>query len=235
MWYAPFYQPKVQKELEEVGSPHSLVGATVVTQKVTRSGHPSARKPLVVAPSLAKIVVGRGEVTFTHHSVQQSEVDCHLPHELTDMEDKCATSMVPLRHTALTEHSTVMFHGFSPTKKYSHGKKTIQLYTGQLPQVSSGPSIQLAPVTEDLSGPECVVRLTITAAPEAGDEQDLVGEDTAEDIPLPHPRDAEGTRKSHNAVTSRHRRRYRQLNGHKSGRFALTFACLKWCMNSTLP
>uniref|UniRef100_A0A0P4W0T3 C2H2-type domain-containing protein n=1 Tax=Scylla olivacea TaxID=85551 RepID=A0A0P4W0T3_SCYOL len=217
VWYAPFYQPKVQKELEELGSPHSLLGTAVVTQKVIPSGQPPARKNLVVAPSLARIVVGQGEVTFTHHSVPQSDSDCHITHELTDVDGKCATNVVTLRHTAVTELSTVMLHDFSPTKKYSQGKNTIQLCTSQPSQVSSESSIQLAPVREDATGPECVVRLTITAASEAGEEHALMGEDTAEDVPLPLPSDAEGSGKIHSTVAPRHKKKNRQLNGHQSG------------------
>ena len=231
VWYAPFYQPKIQKELEEVGSPHSLVGAAAVTQKVIRSGQPTARKPFVVAPSLARIVVGRGEVTFTHHSLQQSETDSHLTHELTDMKDKCATNMMTVRHAAAAELSTVILQGLVPPKKISNGKKIIQFYTGQ---VSSGPSIQLAPVREDSPGPECVVRLTITAASEAGEEHGLMGEDTSEEMPPLPPNDAEGTRKTHTSTASCHRRRYRQLNGHRSGRVALTLKCLGLCLKSIL-
>ncbi|XP_045114467.1 PR domain zinc finger protein 15-like isoform X2 [Portunus trituberculatus] len=215
VWYAPFYQPRIQKELEEVGSPHSLVGTAVVTQKVIPSGQPPARKKLVVAPSLARIVVGQGEVTFTHYSVQHNESDCHLTHELTDVDGKCDTN-VTQGHAAITELPTLMLHDFPP-KKYLQGKKTVQLCTNQPPQVSSGSSIQLAAVREDSTGPECVVRLTITAASEADEEQALMGDDTVEDMPLPLPSDIEGSGKLHSTVAPRHRKKYRKLNGHRSG------------------
>ncbi|KAG0723137.1 Zinc finger protein 26 [Chionoecetes opilio] len=220
VWYAPFYQPKVQKELEEVGSPHSLVGASVVIRRLSHRGQPSARKPEVAAPSLARIVVGQGKVTFTHHSVHPSDGDDQAYCEVTDIEDKCAANTVALRHSALPEpSSSVMLQGFVPSKKYSHGKKIIRLYVGQPPPVSSGPSIQLAPVREDFLGPECVVRLTITAASEAGEEQDLTGEDAADDMPLPLPseEEEEGTKNMPATTASRQRRKYKQLNGQRAG------------------
>lgn len=244
VWYAPFYQPKVQKELQEVGSPHSLVGAMVVTQKVSRGVQPATKKPLVVAPSLTKIVVGQGEVTFTHHSVQQADDDSHFSRPLIYLEDKCSTGILPPRCTQLPESSsTLMLQGTAQTKKYSLGGKTIELYSGQSAQVNLRPSIQLATVSEDLAGPECVVRLTVTAAQESDgdqellgeddqellgeddqellgeDDQVLLGEDVPEDLDLVPPSEAEGTRKAHASPTSPNKRKYRQLNEHNAGRF----------------
>lgn len=241
VWYAPFYQPKVQKELQEVGSPHSLVGAMVVTQKVSRSVQSSAKKSIVVAPSLARIVVGQGEVTFTHHSVQQTDADCQFSHQLIYLEDKCAPGIMPARCTQLPESpSTLMVQRIGQTKKYPLEGKPIELYGNQPAQANLSPSIHLVSVSEDSPGPECVVRLTVTAAQEVGDDQEplsddqellgddqellsddqeLLGDDTSEDLPLALPSSSEGTRKLCTGPLVSHKGKYKKLNVHKSGRF----------------
>ncbi|XP_050692853.1 uncharacterized protein LOC126983785 isoform X2 [Eriocheir sinensis] len=237
VWYAPFYQPKVQKELQEVGSPHSLVGAMVITQKVSRSVQSSAKKSLEEAPSLAKIVVGQGKVTFTHQSVQQVDADGHLPCQLIYLEDECGTGILPnVSCTQLPESpSTFVTQGIAQTKKYLLEGKTIEPYSCQPTQANLRPSIQLASVSEDSPGSECVVRLTVTAAQETGDDQEagddqetgddqeasddqeLLGDDTAEDLQLDLPTSSEGTSKTHANPMLCHKRIYKKLNVHKSG------------------
>ncbi|XP_037800156.1 PR domain zinc finger protein 15-like [Penaeus monodon] len=67
VWYTPFYQEKMKEELKSLGYNRSLVGSAVVVRKSAVSHHMSHLTPaLQVSPSLSKIVVGKGQVTFTH-------------------------------------------------------------------------------------------------------------------------------------------------------------------------
>lgn len=69
VWYTTFYQEKMKEELKSLGYNRSLVGSAVVVRKPAGSHHmPHLTAALQVSPSLSKIVVGKGQVTFTHNA-----------------------------------------------------------------------------------------------------------------------------------------------------------------------
>lgn len=89
VWYASFYLPRVQEELRQLagntslGQDHSLLGAPIVTRRLATkpslvTSH-SSDSALAVSPSLARISVGGGQVTFTHNSAWVGEAFHHIP------------------------------------------------------------------------------------------------------------------------------------------------------------
>ncbi|XP_042878604.1 zinc finger protein 236-like [Penaeus japonicus] len=69
VWYTPFYQEKMKEELKSLGYNHSLVGSAVVVRKSGLNNYmPNPPTALQVSPSLSKIIVGKGQVTFTHNA-----------------------------------------------------------------------------------------------------------------------------------------------------------------------
>ncbi|KAK3864121.1 hypothetical protein Pcinc_030169 [Petrolisthes cinctipes] len=89
VWYASFYLPRIQEELRQLasntslGQDQSLLGAPAVTRRLSTKpslvATYSTESSHAVSSSLARISVGRGQITFTHNNAWVGETVNHIP------------------------------------------------------------------------------------------------------------------------------------------------------------
>lgn len=191
VWYASFYLPRVQEELRQLasnkslGQDHSLLGAPSATRRLATkpslvASH-SSDSELTVSPSLARISVGGGQVTFTHNNAWTGEAVDHIPPHspnhfslLTPMSSfhmvgKGDTrDALVIRHAQTASNPSEYFHS-----GFLHGRKEEQVvvrprYEYSLSGRDEEPkkSIQVIVDNSGVSEKNYVVSLTITATGE---------------------------------------------------------------------
>lgn len=191
VWYASFYLPRVQEELRQLagntslGQDHSLLGASTVTRRLATkpslvASH-SSDSALSVSPSLARISVGGGQVTFTHNSAWVGEAFHHItPHSPNQFSLHTPMTGLHMGGKGDTRDALVIRQAQTASNPseylqsgFLHGRNEEQVvirpgyeYSLSGRDEESKKSIQVIVDNNGVSEKNCVVSLTITATGE---------------------------------------------------------------------
>ncbi|KAG7174943.1 Zinc finger protein 26-like 10 [Homarus americanus] len=187
VWYAPFYQQKVKEELKALGYGQSLGGAAVLTRRVPLRP-PQSKVPLggqlhISTPSLSRIEVGRGQVTFTHNAKGSEPDSLFLEQPAVTESPLVGNKYLPGEAGLGRQIQTpVTSAGYLRDDYIQHKKRVDSLgqddfgYSAQTNHTSTSQSIVLVSNRNASREPECIVTFTITAASENYDPNSSSGE-----------------------------------------------------------
>lgn len=172
VWYTTSYEQKLQEELKALG----YVQNTGVSHISAHSAIPrlpqasvQSISPLHIAPSLSKISVGRGQVTFTHRCESYgSIVKAPTVSEGFLVTDKYFSADGVQGSQSHSVYSCNYIHGTSITEKRDQGLSSHSLkYIAATNQSNILQSIELVNDIDNLNEFECIVTLKLTAVPDA--------------------------------------------------------------------
>lgn len=177
VWYAPFYQQKIKEELKALGYSQTLVSTAVVTRRVpVKQSLPtfSTGAPLHISHTLSRIVVGRGQVTFTHNA-REGERDSQFLEQLTvtggnfRVDKYKSSEIVKGRQNHSTNACGYSHENYIQRKKKDLNSSHDIGYVSQTEETNTTASIQLVNNRDNERELECIVTFTITAASENHD------------------------------------------------------------------
>lgn len=174
VWYAAFYEQRLQEELKALGYKQTIGTSHVVTRRVPlrEKCQPDVQttSSIHVVPSLTKIVVGRGQVVFTHQN--ESYSNCLEPPAVSEgfrVTDKYFSGEhVQGIQSPQSNLSSNFVHENNIINKKRDQNLSAHYYKSLsgTNQSNTLQSIDLVSNIDSMTEPKCVVTFTITAVSE---------------------------------------------------------------------
>lgn len=171
VWYATFYEQKLQEKFKSLGFMQNTNSSSAAMQRVLFRNQSNTQSPCVVhvVPSLSKIVVEKSQVIFTH-TTESFNTTLKPPavHESLFVTDKYFPGETVQRGQSHSVPSANYVHENNIMEKKRDQGFTLHDYRhiAGTNLSSALQSIELMNTADNLNNHECVVTITISAVPE---------------------------------------------------------------------